>query len=76
MTPENAAGQAAQPAGLTPENAKRAIPPLRSDNPALGYLLNRSRSAVDTTESAGQVGIRPSQADSGGTTLTCAAPVT
>jgi hypothetical protein len=36
----------------------------------LGYLLNRSRSAVDTTESAGQAGIRPSQADSGGKALT------
>ena len=42
----------------------------------LGYLLNRSRSAVDTTESAGQAGIQPSQADSGGKALTCAAPVT
>jgi hypothetical protein len=42
----------------------------------LGYLLNRSRSAINTTESAGQVGIQPSEADSDGKALTCAAPVT
>ena len=27
---------------MTPENAKRAIPPVRSDNPAKGSPLNRS----------------------------------
>ena len=39
-------------------------------------FLNRSRSAVDTTKSAGQSGIQPSQANSGGKALTYAAPVT
>jgi hypothetical protein len=42
----------------------------------LGYLLNRSRSAINTTESAGQAGIQPSEADSDGKALTCVAPVT
>jgi len=52
------------------------VAPEPGDMCILGYLLNRSRSAVDTTESAGQAGIRSSQADSGGRALTCAAPVT
>jgi hypothetical protein len=46
------------------------------DNPDSGSPFNRSRSAVDTTESAGQVGTRLCRADSGGGALTCATPVT
>ena len=42
----------------------------------LGYLLNRSRSAVYMTEPAGQATIRPCRTDYGGRALTCAAPVT
>jgi hypothetical protein len=42
----------------------------------LGYLVNRSRSAVYMTEPAGQATIRPCRADYGGRALTCAAPVT
>jgi hypothetical protein len=44
-------------------------------NGGRGYPFNRSRSAVDTTESAGQAGTRLCRADSGGRALTCAAPV-
>jgi hypothetical protein len=39
-----------------------------------GSPFNRSRSAADTTEPAGQTGIRPRRAGSRGRTLTCAAP--
>ena len=45
-------------------------------NYALGYLVNRSRSAADTTEPAGQAGIRPGHTNSRSRALTCAAPVT
>ena len=42
----------------------------------LGSPFNRSGSAADTTEPAGQARIRPRHADSRGRALTCAAPVT
>jgi hypothetical protein len=41
----------------------------------LGSPFNRSKSAADTTEPAGQAGSRPRHADSRGRALTCAAPV-
>ena len=43
-------------------------------NGGLGSPFNRSRSAADTTEPAGQAGIRTRRADSRGRALTCAAP--
>ena len=42
---------------------------------SLGSPFNRSKSAADTTEPAGQAGSRPRHADSRGRALTCAAPV-
>ena len=58
--------------------------PDRGDETTPGWLLhigpsgspfNRSKSAADTTEPAGQAGSRPPHADSRGRALTCAAPV-
>jgi hypothetical protein len=54
----------------------RTQPPVSVDTGARGSPFNRRKPAADTTESAGQAGIRLCCADSGGRALTCAAPVT
>ena len=59
-----------------PEEIRELVRQLAGQNPGLGYLVNRSSSAADTTEPAGQAGIRSRDVDSRGRAVTCAAPVT
>ena len=61
---------------ITPVRDDKVTGLLVTGFPGLGYLRNRSRSAVYMTEPAGQATIRPCRADYGGRALTCAAPFT
>src|SRR5712691_13100196 len=54
------------------DRTEEVVPVHKAD---LGSPFNRSKSAADTTEPAGQAGSRPRHADSRDRALTCAAPV-
>ena len=60
---------------MTPKPGSRRVRMFRERHyTALGSPFSRSRSAIDTTEPAGQAGSSTCHAGSGGRALTCAAP--
>ena len=77
-SPASPCSSAADASSQTRREPRPGIPAKTSaiHNTCSGIFTNRSRSAINTTESAGQAGIQPSEADSDGKALTCAAPVT